>query len=133
MQLANQIGPTSIYNFMTQKLHFTLNSDDQYSLGGMGIGGLTDGVTVRDMVAAYQIFGNGGQYYEPYTYYYVLDHDGNRILDNTNKIGEQAISSANATILQKLLREPIYASGGTGTRAQNQRMECLRQNRYDGR
>ena len=84
----------------------------------MGIGGLTDGVTVKDMVSAYQIFGNGGQYYEPYTYYYVLDHDGNRILDNTNKVPQQAISSANATIMQKLLREPIYVSGGTGNRAQ---------------
>ena len=33
------------------------------------------------MTAAYQVFGNGGKYYEPYTIYRIEDHDGNVIYD----------------------------------------------------
>lgn len=87
------------------------------SIGAMSIGGLNGGMTVKEMAAAYQIFGNGGQYNEPYTYYYVEDHDGNRILDNTKNVPEQVLSTEDATVMNHLLHEPIYNSSGTGRRA----------------
>ncbi len=40
-------------------------------LSPMALGALTDGVTARDMAAAYAVFGSGGYYNEPYTYYKV--------------------------------------------------------------
>ena len=33
----------------------------------MALGGMTDGVYCSEVTAAYQIFGNGGFYNEPYT------------------------------------------------------------------
>ena len=75
------------------------------------------GVTVREMTAGFQVFGNGGRYYEPYTYYYVEDSDGNVILDNRDKIGREAISSENATIMRKLLEEVIGPYPATGLAA----------------
>ena len=41
----------------------------------MALGGMSYGVTVREMTAAFCVFANGGYYYEPYTYTYVKDHD----------------------------------------------------------
>ncbi len=42
------------------------------ALSPMALGAFTDGVTVRDMAAAYGVFGSGGYYNEPYTYYKVV-------------------------------------------------------------
>ena len=67
------MGPQNAYNFLTQKLGFTSlvgGGVDDSNLG-VAIGGVHEGVTVKEMTAAFQIFGNGGQYNEPYTYYYV--------------------------------------------------------------
>ena len=48
-QLTNQIGPTTVYNFLTEKLHFQyLNpQEDSVAIGAMSIGGLNGGMTVR--------------------------------------------------------------------------------------
>ena len=68
------------------------------------MGGLHGGITVREMNAAFQIFGNGGMYNNPYTYFYVLDRNGKVLLDNRDKIGTRAISSQTATIMNRLLK-----------------------------
>ncbi len=107
--LLNQIGVLTSYRFMTEKLHFTsLTEGDSYNLGGLSIGGLEKGVSVRQMVGAYQIFGNGGVYNEPYTVYRIEDHEGNVIYDyQLSRVPEQACSPENATIMNKLLHEPL--------------------------
>lgn len=119
VQLCKQIGPSTSYDFLTQQLGFThLNPQtDRVELAAMAIGGMNGGVTVKEMTSAFQIFGNGGKYNEPYTYYYVVDHDGNVILDNRNKDSVTAISSTTSTIMQRILRTVIYGAEGTGGRA----------------
>ena len=78
----------------------------------LAIGGV--GFTVREMTGGFQTFGNGGIYNEPYSYYYVEDHDGNIILDNRDNIGTRAISEETATIMHKLLNTVVYDPVGTG-------------------
>ena len=68
------------------------------------------------MTAAFQIFGNGGVYHKPYTYFYVKDDQDNIILDNSATGGTQAISSANSTIMRQMLFT-VVEPGGTGPRA----------------
>ena len=80
----------------------------------MATGAGYHGVPVRDMTAAFQIFGNGGVYNEPYMYYYVEDNNGNVVLDNRNKQGEQAIKSTTATIMRHLLQNVTTGAEGTG-------------------
>ena len=41
-------------------------------LAPLALGAFTEGVTMRDMAAAYAVIGSGGYYNEPYTYYKVL-------------------------------------------------------------
>lgn len=116
VQLFKTITPTYAFNFMKQKLGLT-SLEDKDKVLAAAIGGLTHGVTVREMTAGYQIFGNGGKYYNPYTYYYVTDHDGNVIngMDNRAQVPTQAISSSSATIMNKLLNNVMKK--GTGTQA----------------
>ena len=81
----------------------------------MALGGLSEGATVREMTAAFQIFGNGGYYNKPYTYNYIKDHDGNVILDNREKQGEQVMTADNATVMNKLLHRPTEGPNGTAS------------------
>lgn len=116
VRVYRQLGPQNAYNFLTQKLGFTTlvgGGVDNSNLG-VSIGGVHEGVTVKEMTAAFQIFGNGGQYNKPYTYYYVEDHDGNVILDNRDNVSTQAIKSSTATIMQKLLTTVVTQGTGTG-------------------
>lgn len=118
--LCKEVTPEACYDWLVNKLHFTtLTEEDSHSLSAMALGGQTNGVTVRDMTAAFQIYANGGVYHKPITYNYVKDHDGNVILDNRPESGdnqpEQVMSIDNATIMNKLLHRPIYGDWGTAT------------------
>ncbi len=116
VRVYQQLGARNGYNFLTKKLGFTSlvggGYDDSHL--GVAIGGLHNGVTVKEMTAAFQIFGNGGQYNRPYTYYYVEDSEGNVILDNRNNTFNQAIKSSTATVMQKLLTTVVTNGTGVG-------------------
>ncbi len=117
-QVINNMTTWKSYEFLTNKLGFSsLDSNDASSLSALATGGTHVGVTVREMTAAFQIFGNGGKYFKPYTYFYVTDHDDNIILDNRDNIPTQAISSSTATIMNRLLRQVIVGPEGTGRNA----------------
>ena len=49
----------------------------------LALGALTEGVTVREMSAAYATFANGGQYREPRLYTKVYNSQGELVVDNT--------------------------------------------------
>lgn len=114
-QILNRISTSRSYEFLTQKLGFTsLDSSDEFSLSALAAGGTHVGVTVLEMTAAFQIFGNGGQYNKPYSYFYVKDRDDKVILDNRYNSPVRAISPQTATIMNKLLRNVVVGSEGTG-------------------
>jgi penicillin-binding protein 1A len=113
-QVGTAITPNVSFNFLTQKLKFTSLLPADNNRAPMAIGGLSEGVTVREMTAGYQMFANGGKYYKPYTFYHVDDHDGNVILDNRDQTSTQAISSVTASIMHRLLNNVITGANGTG-------------------
>ena len=119
VQLINEMTPMLSYQFLTENLHISsLTEADAYNLSGVSIGGLENGISVREMTAAYLIFGNGGKYYEPYTIYRIEDNEGNVIYDYQQREAEQAISFDTATIMNKLLHLPIEGTNGLPTARQ---------------
>lgn len=74
---------------------------------------MNGGVTVREMAAAYTYLGNGGLYYEPYTYYYVTDSEDNIIIDNRDAVPKQAYSAETAGIMNRLLHYNVTNSAHT--------------------
>lgn len=113
-QVGNTLTWQGCFDFITQKLGITTLNAQQDVVPSLVLGSPTNGVTVREMVGAYQIFGNGGIYNEPYTYFYVTDNQGNVLLDKRDKVGTQAIKSTTSTIMRKLLEKVVTGPEGTG-------------------
>lgn len=117
-QLVKMLTPMKSYEFLTKKLGFTsLDAEDASSIAPLATGGTHYGVTPREMAGAFQIFGNGGKFYKPYSYFYVTDRNDKVLLDHRDDVPIQAISSQTATIMNKLLRNVVTGPEGTGRAA----------------
>ncbi len=74
-QLLQKLTPQRSYDFLVNMLQFTTLDKRDIDYAPLALGGLTYGVTCREMAAAYQIFGNGGQYIKPVTYARVVQNE----------------------------------------------------------
>ena len=121
------VYPDYSFDFMKNFLGLTHLQDSVYDEvaggyisdrgDGIALGSLTYGESLYEMVAAYQIFGNGGVFTEGHSYRYVEDSKGNVVLDKLSKLKvTQAISEDTAYIMNRLLREVMR--NGTGYYAQ---------------
>ncbi|GHU95606.1 hypothetical protein FACS1894208_08710 [Clostridia bacterium] len=84
------------------------------SVAPMALGGLTNGLTVRELTAAYCAYPNRGVYNAPKTYTHITDSDGGVILDNRQG-GQVLMKEKTAYYLNTVLQQVVKA--GTGTRA----------------
>ena len=112
--LVNKLGPQYCYDFLTQKLGITTLNKFDIDLSPLGMGGTNGGITTKESAAAYAVFGNGGQYYEPTLYYAVYDQHNDIVLSNEEIDPVVAISEDTATVMNKLLQNVVYGSNGTG-------------------
>ncbi len=112
--IKNMIGVKTSYEFLTEKMGFTTLTDSDNDLARLSIGSLSYGMTSLEMTAAYCAYGNGGNYYEPYSYYKVTDSNGDIILDNTSNSGEQIVSVETADIIREMMKTVITSPVGTG-------------------
>ena len=117
-QVLNTLGLDKSFKFLTEKLCFShLDSHDSKSYASLATGGTHNGVTPLELAASYQIFGNGGKYNKPSTYFYVTDKNGEIILDNRNLSSKQVIKEDTAYVMNRLLRQVIVGKEGTGRMA----------------
>lgn len=85
------------------------------SIAPMALGGLTNGVTIKAMTAAYATFANNGVYREARTYTKVLDSDDQLVLDNRQE-SHTAVKEMTAWYLTNMMQSVV--ENGTGTAAQ---------------
>ncbi|MBQ0083340.1 MAG: transglycosylase domain-containing protein [Clostridiales bacterium] len=118
VMLVDTLTPQTSYNFLIEKLGIKhLNSNDiDYS--PLGMGGTNGGLTTLEEAAAYAVFGNGGLYHEPTTYYKVTDQHDKVILEYDTK-SVVALGEDTATVMNHLLRNVVTGSEGTGKGAKN--------------
>jgi penicillin-binding protein 1A len=79
------------------------------------LGGLTYGVKLFELCAAYGTIANMGEYNQPIFYTKVLDHDGNILLEN-NLNPRQVLRPTTAYILTDMMKDTLK-SAGTAPRA----------------
>lgn len=116
VQTMELIGTHDAFNQATTNLGFKhLAEEDADMVGALSLGGMEGGVTVREMAAAMQYVGNGGLYYEPYTYYYVTDQNGTPILDNRNNTPVEAYSEDTAYKMNRVLKYNVETSTHTNS------------------
>ncbi len=110
------LGIDKSYDFMTKKLGFTSLTNDDKNLSALGLGGMSKGVSPKEMAAAYAMFANDGVYITPHTYTKVLDNSG-KVLLETKPEKIRALSEANAYIMTSFLKDVVNGSAGTGRNA----------------
>lgn len=120
----DEIGVDYSYDFITNKFHIsTLDVFDE-DYAPMATGSLTNGVTPLEMTTAYQAFGNGGYYYEPYSYYKIVNAKGEVLIEKKpEETREEALSENSAGIMNKLLQSVM--TQGTGRSYKLNSVECF--------
>ncbi|MCI8590405.1 MAG: PBP1A family penicillin-binding protein [Clostridiales bacterium] len=114
-----KLGVETSFDYVKNKLHmdsFILSeetksgyviSDMNYS--GLALGGMSYGVTVLEMTAAYSMFANGGVYHKPRTVLKIEDYNGNVIVDN--KAESNAVISETTSIIMTRMMEKVVSTG----------------------
>jgi len=116
VQTMELIGTQHAYEFATENLGFShLAEADAKNVGALSLGGMEGGVTVREMASAMEYIGNGGLYYEPYTYYYVTDQNDTIILDNRNNVPIEAYTPETAYKMNRELKYNVMTSTHTAS------------------
>lgn len=118
-----QVTPAKAFEFATQRFHLPLESGRMVNgevKGDIGIaplamGGLTDGVSTRDMANAFSVFPNGGVYRQARTYTKVENSKGEVILDNTRE-DSVAVKDTTAYYINSMLTNVVTSGGGTEAR-----------------
>ena len=97
-----------------RKMGISTLDDEKDSGLSLAIGGLTYGVSVLEMAAAYATIANDGTYIEPTFYSKVEDPDGKIVLEPGQKT-ERAFSIETAYVTKDLLQSVVTDAGGTAT------------------
>ena len=116
VKVLDMVGLSSSFGYLQNKFHISTLVEKDKNYSSLSLGGLTDGVTVKELCAAYCCFANSGKYIAPYTYTQVVDSTGQVILQNSSN-SSQAISAAAAYITSDLLYGVVNTPQGTGTSA----------------
>jgi len=121
VRVMQEVGPSTAYGFLKDKFHFTTLDPADVALSPMSLGGLTYGVTVKEMAAAYGVLANGGKYTKPYTYTKVTDNNGKVLLENQTE-ESTSISKGVSYVMTQLLSSVVKGGSGTGKLAKLSRM-----------
>ncbi len=117
VKVVNAVGPRTSFNFIKNNLgvsSLVAGSGNDENDQAMALGGLTKGISVKEITAAYAAFPTGGTYVKPYTFTKVCDQNGRVLLENRVE-SNKAMEKETAAIINKMLQQA--AELGTGTTA----------------
>lgn len=124
VKICDDVGVEYAYTFAKEQLGLsTLVSErtigdrvyTDVDLAPMALGGLTNGVTVEAMAAAYETFANGGIYRDARTYTRVLDTNDKVVLDNRQE-SHQAVREMTAWYLTDMMESVVENGTGSGAK-----------------
>ena len=132
VRLLMKYGATESYEFVHDKLgmHSVVGSEtdsrgyivSDKNASALALGGMLHGITVRELIGAYQIFNNKGVFTGNRTILKIEDAYGNVIVDNEG-IPSQVISAPNASIMTKMLQN-VVDSGTADCITLDDRVQC---------
>ena len=132
VRLLIQYGATESWEFVHDKLgmHSVIfNETDSYgntvndrNASALALGGMLHGLTVRELIGAYQIFNNSGVFTGNRTILKIEDRYGNVIIDNEGT-PSQVITAPNASVMTKML-EGVVDSGTASAITLDDRVDC---------
>ena len=116
INILQKVGIDKSFEYLSQKMHFsTLDEVNDRNLPALALGGMSKGVTVYEMAAAYSVFPNKGVYNKPKTYTKVTDANGKVILEVSDS--SNVVFSENAAyIMRNLLKNVVDHGTGYGAK-----------------
>lgn len=126
VRLVQEMTPAVCFDFCTSvfKLSTLVKSQStdagivtDMDLSPLALGGLTNGVYAREMAAAYAVFGSGGVYNEPFTYYEVSRGQGAQkevLLTDGNQVGVPVLDEGSAYVMNRLLQQVVERGTAQG-------------------
>ncbi len=119
--LVEDVGVDNAYNYLLKFGFTSLVEDDK--VPSMALGGLTNGVSVLEMTAAYSAIANDGVYNEPIFYTKILNHDGEVLLEKEPE-SHTVLKKSTALMLTDMMQDVITGGGSaTGRLANFQNMD----------
>ncbi len=119
VQMVNALGPSKAFGFVQNNLGVgTLRKGSGYDENdqAMALGGLTKGISVLDITAAYSAFPNEGTFTEPYLFAKICDQNGRVILENRVE-SSTAMEKNTADVVNMMLQHACtYGTGTSATR-----------------
>ena len=119
--LADLVKPENSFHFVEDKYHIDLvdalevngKISSDIDVSPLALGGLTNGVSTRDMAEAYATFPSNGIYSYSRTYTKVLDSNGEVLLDNQPET-HTVLKESTAWYMNTMLQRVISGSGVSG-------------------
>lgn len=108
-------GVENIFKFATETLGLSLNEVMDVDYAPLAVGGLSYGVTVKDLVNAYMVYGSGGKFDDAHIISRIENTDGQLIYKGDDEYS-QVINEETAYVMNRLLQNVVQ--NGTGTAAQ---------------
>lgn len=122
VRVLRDLTPTKSYAYATEKFHLSGLFGNDQNASVLALGQLNEGVTLREICAAYTVFADGGVYHKVNSYYRVTDREGNLLLSNP-VTSEGVLSRENAAIMTKLL-EGVVKEGTSSSVTLRRMTEC---------
>lgn len=113
--LVKTYGRRNVFDFATQTLGLDLNEGYDVDYAPLAVGALGYGITVKDLVNAYMVYGNGGYFNDAHIISKIYNPDGTVFFDAEEGY-HQAIDAETSYVMNKLLQNVVQ--NGTGTAAQ---------------
>lgn len=115
--LAKTYGVDNVFDFSTEVLGMDLDDPVDRDYSPVCVGGLNYGITVKDLVNAYMVYGNGGYFSDAHIISRVTSVDGGLVYAGGDDYA-QVIDSETSYVMNKLLQNVVTGPNGTGKKAQ---------------
>ncbi len=115
VQILEDLGVEQSYRVLQDDFHISSLSDSDKVLGALALGGMTNGVSVMEMTAAYATFANNGVYVEPTTILEIRDNHGRTVVTVAPE-SHIAMSEKTAEQMHQMLLAVVQNGTGTGAR-----------------
>lgn len=120
-QLVEKLTMENVFDHLVNDMGIstlTKNTNADLTYSSLALGSCYHGITTLESCAAFATFGNKGKYYEPTFYTKVTDQKNNVIL-NGEPEAKIAMAEDTAVIMNRLLRNVVTGSQGTGRLARS--------------
>ena len=128
VKIGTMVGEDNMYSFLEEKLGYDLamyeNNNTDKQLAALSLGYLCKGVSLAKLTASYEMFGNGGKFYDFTMIREVVDEEGNMLFDDIRE-GKQVLLPQSAYIMNRLLYNNVNGEYGIADGAKINDVEVL--------